>query len=58
MFATGSLNVFAHKTNVNTNSRIISYNIYGLGKELKLIGLLVITDAMINRVADNYKKVK
>lgn len=58
LFATGSLNVFAHKTNVNTNSRIISYNIYGLGKQLKPMGLLVITDAMINRVADNYKKGK
>ena len=58
LFTDGSLNVFSHETNVNTNSRIISYNIYKLGKQLKSMGLLVITDAMINRVAENYKKGK
>ena len=58
LFTNGSLNVFAHETNVNTNSRIISYDIYKLGKQLKTMGLLVITDAMINRVSENYKKGK
>ncbi len=58
LFTNGSLNVFAHQTNVNTNSRIISYDIYKLGKQLKSMGLLVITDAMINRVSENYKKGK
>ena len=58
LFTNGSLNVFAHETNVDTNSRIISYDIYKLGKQLKTMGLLVITDAMINRVSDNYKKGK
>ena len=58
LFTNGSLNVFSHETNVNTNSRIISYDIYKLGKQLKTMGLLVITDAMINRVSENYKKGK
>ena len=58
LFTNGSLNVFAHETNVNTNSRIISYDIYKLGKQLKTMGLLVITDAMINRVSENYRKGK
>ena len=58
LFTNGSLNVFAHETNVDTNNRIISYNIYQLGKQLKTMGLLVITDAMINRVTENYKKGK
>lgn len=58
LFTNGSLNVFAHKTNVNTNSRILSYDIYKLGKQLKTMGLLVITDAMINRVSENYRKGK
>ena len=58
LFTNGSLNIFAHKTNVDTNNRIISYDIYNLGKQLKAMGLLVITDALINRVADNYKKGK
>lgn len=58
LFTNGSLNVFSHETNVDTNSRIISYDIYKLGKQLKTMGLLVITDAMLNRVSDNYKKGK
>ena len=58
LFTNGSLNVFSHETNVNTNSRIISYDIYKLGKQLKTMGLLVITDAMINRVSENYRKGK
>ena len=58
LFTNGSLNVFAHETNVNTNSRILSYDIYKLGKQLKTMGLLVITDAIINRVSENYKKGK
>lgn len=58
LFTNGSLNVFAHETNVNTNSRIISYDIYKLGKQLKTMGLLVITDAMLNRVSENFKKGK
>lgn len=55
-YATGSLDVFAHPTNVNTNSRVVAYDILGLGEQLKTLGLLVITDAMLNRVAENWKK--
>ena len=55
LFTNGSLNVFAHQTNVNVNSRIISYDIMDLGKQLKTMGLLVITDAMLNRVTENWK---
>lgn len=58
LFTEGSLDAFAHKTNVNTQSRIISYDIFKLGKQLKTMGLLVITDAMINRVNDNWRKGK
>ncbi|UKI28284.1 MAG: hypothetical protein L6V78_04805 [Clostridium sp.] len=35
MFTNGSLDVFAHETNVNISSRIVSYDIYKLGKQLK-----------------------
>lgn len=58
LFTDGSLNIFAHETNVDTKNRIISYNILNLGKQLKTIGLLVITDAMLNRVNENWKKGK
>jgi type IV secretory pathway VirB4 component len=55
-YATGSLDAFAHPTNVDTNNRVVVYDILGLGAQLKTLGLLVITDAMLNRVAENWKK--
>lgn len=58
LFTTGSLNVFSKPTNVNTASCILSYDISGLGAQLKTIGTLIITDAMINRVSDNWRKGK
>lgn len=58
LFVSGSLNAFAHKTNVDVRNRIICYNIMDLGAQLKTMGLLVITDAMLNRVTDNWKRGK
>lgn len=58
LFTNGSLNIFAHETNVNIHSRVLSFNIFNLGKQLKTMGLLVITDALINRVNDNWRKGK
>ncbi len=58
IFTDGSLDAFAHETNVDVDNRIVSYNIFKLGKQLKTMGLLVITDAMINRVNENFIKGK
>ena len=58
LFTNGSLNVFAHPTNVDTQNRMIAYDILNLGSQLKTMGLLVITDAMINRVSENWRKGK
>lgn len=58
LFTNGSLNIFAHETNVDIKSRILSFNIFNLGKQLKTLGLLVITDAIINRVNENWRKGK
>ena len=58
IFTDGSLDAFAHETNVEVDNRIVSYNIFKLGKQLKTMGLLVITDAMINRVNENFIKGK
>jgi type IV secretory pathway VirB4 component len=41
---------------VDTNNRVVVYDILGLGEQLKTLGLLVITDAMLNRVTENWKK--
>ena len=58
LFTSGSLDIFAHETNVDTSSRIISYDIHKLGSQLKPAGLLTITDAMLNRVTSNWKRGK
>lgn len=58
LFTDGSLDAFSHPTNVDTQNRLIIYDISELGKQLKTMGLLVITDAMLNRVTENWKKGK
>ena len=58
LFTNGSLNVFAHPTNVDTQNRMVVYDIFNLGSQLKTAGLLVVTDAMINRVTRNWQQGK
>jgi type IV secretory pathway VirB4 component len=58
LFTDGSLDAFAHETNVDTNNRMVVYDIMDLGKQLKTMGLLVITDAMLNRVTENWRNGK
>lgn len=54
LYTSGSLDIFAHETNVDTKNRIISYDIHDLGEELKQPGFVTITDAMLNRVNYNW----
>lgn len=56
LFTRGSLNIFAHQTNVNMNSRILCFDIHDLGKQLKTVGMLVMLDAILNRITSNRKK--
>ena len=49
----GSLNTFAKPTNVDTNSRIICYDIRDLGKQLQPVGMLVVLDSIFNRIIRN-----
>ena len=53
IYVTGSLNVFNHRTNVDIDSRIVSYDIKELGKQLKKIGMLIVQDQVWNRVTVN-----
>ncbi len=55
LFTEGSLNTFAKPTNVDTNSRIICYDIRDLGKQLLPVGMLVVLDSIFNRVIRNRK---
>ena len=58
LFTNGSLNTFAKKTNVNTNNRLICYDILDLGKQLMPIGMLVVLDSILNRITQNRAKGK
>jgi type IV secretory pathway VirB4 component len=58
LFTSGTLDAFAHPTNVDTQNRMVVYDIMDLGKQLKTMGLLVITDAMLNRVTENWRNGK
>ena len=51
--STGSQNTFAQNTNVDTNNRIICYDILDLGKQLMPIGMLIILDSILNRITAN-----
>lgn len=56
MIAQGNLNMFAHQTNVDVHNRLIAYGIRDLGKQLRTPGMLVMTDAIRNRVARNRER--
>lgn len=58
LFTHGSLNTFAKHTNVDTNNRLICYDILDLGKHLMPVGMLVILDSILNRITKNRAKGK
>ena len=58
LFTNGSVNTFAKKTNVDTDNRLICYDILDLGKQLMPIGMLVVLDSILNRITQNRAKGK
>ena len=58
LFTHGSLNTFAKQTNVDTDNRLICYDILDLGKQLMPIGMLVVLDSILNRITQNRSKGK
>ncbi|MFA0814765.1 MAG: VirB4-like conjugal transfer ATPase, CD1110 family [Anaerofustis sp.] len=58
LFVNGSLNTFAKESNVNTEGRILCYDILGLGRQLLPIGMLVVLDSILNRITQNRAKGK
>ena len=53
IYVTGSLNVFNSRTNVNLRNRLVCFDIKELGKQLKKLGMLILQDAVWNRVTIN-----
>ncbi len=58
LFTNGSLDTFAKETNVDTNNRLICYDIFELGKQLMPIGMLIVLDSILNRITQNRAKGK
>ncbi len=59
IYVNGSLNVFNHRSNVDLdNHRVICFQLKSLGKALKEMGLLIMQDAVWNRVTVNRAKHK
>ncbi len=54
----GSLNVFAHPTNVNMDNRLIVLDLYEMGEQLRPTALVVTLEAIQNRVMENRKRGK
>ena len=54
----GSLNVFAHPTNVDINNRIVVLDLYEMGEQLRPTALVVALEAIQNRVIENRKRGK
>lgn len=58
LYCTGSLDTFAHRTNVNTRSRFVVYDIKDIGSGMKEMGLQVCLDTVWNKMISNKKKGK
>ncbi len=58
LYIKGNLNMFAHQTNVDTDNRVVSYDIKDLGKQLKTLGMLIVLDYVWNRITMNRAKGK
>ena len=54
----GSLNVFAHQSDVDMSNRIVVLDLYEMGEQLRPAALVVTLEAIQNRVMENRKKGK
>ena len=57
-FTTGSLDIFAHATNVNLANRIICFDLHELSQQLRSVAMPTVTNIMLNRVNANWAEGK
>lgn len=58
LYVSGSSNVFAHKSNVDINSRMVVFGIRDLGETLKKPSMMIITELMTTRLTYNKRNHK
>ncbi len=56
MFVHGSQNFFNHRTTADTSNRVLCFDIRDLSNQLKSLGMLIVQDAVWNRVSLNRDK--
>ena len=56
LFVEGSLNIFNHQTNVDVDNRFTVYGIQNLGSQLAPVAMLVMMEAIQQRIIDNGKR--
>jgi len=56
LYVHGSQNYFNHRTNVDSHNRIMCFDIRDLGNQLKQLGMLIVQDAVWNRVSQNRER--
>ena len=56
LYVHGSQNYFNHRTNVDSQNRIMCFDIRDLGNQLKELGMLIVQDAVWNRVSKNRER--
>jgi len=52
-YTRGSMNVFAHKTNVDVENRLVVFNVRDLGQQLQQVALIIVFDFIWNRMIEN-----
>ncbi len=52
-YTRGSMDVFAHKTNVDVDHRFVVFNVRDLGDQLRQIALIIVFDFIWNRMIEN-----
>lgn len=55
LYTAGSLDNFAHYTNVDVNNRFIAYNLRDVGDNMMTMAMLVIMDSIWNRILRNHR---
>lgn len=58
LYIEGTLDVFAHPTNVDITKRLVVYDVRDLGKQLRTFGMMVVLDQIWNRITSNRQQGK
>jgi hypothetical protein len=55
-YAVGGYDMFAHRSNVESDSKFLVYNVRNLGSNLKELGLFICLNDIWNKMMENYEK--